>query len=128
MKFDDALSALSDNLTVESHDQFVRRINNGLQKIEKLRLENFNLKKQVAYDQKKYTDLKNAFVELRQSLKTQDLDILVGSSEVRELVAEKVSLQHTLKTLSDEVEFLSKKNEVLLKDLKTKDFYGAYRE
>ncbi len=43
-------------------------------------------------------------------------------------MAEKVSLHHTLKTLSDEVEFLSKKNESLLKDLKTKDFYGAYRD
>lgn len=37
-----------------------------------MRLENFNLKKQIAYDQKKYLDLKNAFVELRTSLKLQD--------------------------------------------------------
>ena len=33
--------------------------------IDKLRVENFQLKKQIAFDKKKYLDLKNAFIELR---------------------------------------------------------------
>jgi len=50
----------------------VTKINNGLQVIDKLRLENFNLKKQIAYDKKKYIDLKNAFLELRASMKEHE--------------------------------------------------------
>lgn len=41
---------------------------------------------------------------------------------------EKLNLQRTLKTLTDEVEFLSRKNEIFLKELKTKDYYGAYKQ
>lgn len=33
--------------------------------IDKLRVENFNLKKQIAFDKKKYLDFQNAFLELR---------------------------------------------------------------
>ena len=41
------------------------RINKGLEHIDRVRIENFDLKKQLAYDKKKYIDLKNAFLELR---------------------------------------------------------------
>jgi len=37
-------------------------------------------------------------------------------------------LQTTLKVLTEEVEFLSKKNETFLKELRNKDFYDAYRQ
>ena len=40
---------------------------------------------------------------------------------------EKQSLQFTLQTLTEEVEFLSKKNEMFLKELKNKDFYETYK-
>jgi len=33
-----------------------------------------------------------------------------------------------LKTLTEEVEFLSRKNEIFLKELKTKDYYTAYKQ
>ena len=45
------------------------KINQGLQAIDKVRIENFDLKKQIAYDKKKYIDLKNAFLELRAVMK-----------------------------------------------------------
>jgi hypothetical protein len=44
------------------------------------------------------------------------------------LIEEKLNLQNTLKVLTEEVEFLSKKNEGFLKELKRKDFYEAYRK
>ena len=47
----------------------VTKINNGFKTIDKLRLDNFNLKKQIAFDKKKYIDLKNAFLELRTQMK-----------------------------------------------------------
>lgn len=39
------------------------RVNEGLQQLENSRLENFNLKKLIAFDKKKYIDLKTAFLE-----------------------------------------------------------------
>lgn len=44
------------------------------------------------------------------------------------MLQEKFNLQRTLKTLTEEVEFLSRKNEIFLKELKTKDYYGAYKQ
>lgn len=43
-----------------------------MQAIDKVRVENFDLKKQIAYDKKKYMDLKSAFLELRASMKEQE--------------------------------------------------------
>ena len=48
--------------------------------------------------------------------------------EVQELIQDKLILQNTLKTLTDEVEFLSRKNEQFLKELNTKNYYAAYRQ
>ena len=42
------------------------------------------------------------------------------------MVLQKISLEQTLKLLSEEVEFLSKNNERLLKDLKKRDFFDKY--
>jgi len=39
--------------------------------MDKLRVANFELKKQLAFDRKKYLDLKNAFVELRLQMKEE---------------------------------------------------------
>jgi hypothetical protein len=49
----------------ESNEDVLTNISKGMKVIDKLRLDNFNLKKQIAYDKKKYIDLKNAFLELR---------------------------------------------------------------
>ena len=46
----------------DSYESIINKIHCGLEKIDRLRLENFNLKKQIAYDKKKYLDLKNAFI------------------------------------------------------------------
>ena len=45
-----------------------------------------------------------------------------------ELLEEKQRLQQTLRALTEEVEFLSKKNEQFLKDLRQRDFYSAYQQ
>lgn len=45
------------------------KLNNGLKTIDRLRLDNFNLKKLIAFEKKKYIDLKNAFLEQRQEMK-----------------------------------------------------------
>ncbi len=47
----------------------IEKINKGLAIIDKYRIENFNLKKQLALDKKKYIDLKNAFIDLNQLMK-----------------------------------------------------------
>lgn len=104
------------------------KINQGLQTIDQLRFENFNLKKQIAYDKKKYIDLKNAFLELKVKTKAQDEETFFKNPELKQLMDDKNNLQNTLKILTDEVEFLSKKNELFLKELKHKDFYDVYKQ
>jgi hypothetical protein len=37
-------------------------------------------------------------------------------------------LQSTLKTLTEEVEFLSKRNEKFLRELQSREYYAAYKE
>lgn len=44
------------------NDNLMLKINQGMLVIDQLRVENFNLKKQMAYDRKKNIDLKNAFI------------------------------------------------------------------
>lgn len=41
---------------------------------------------------------------------------------------EKLVLQNTLKVLTEEVEFLSMRNENFLKELKKQDYYSAYKQ
>lgn len=47
--------------------------------------------------------------------------------EKLQLVDEKVALQSTITTLTDEIECLSIKNEEFLSSLKKKDFYNEYQ-
>ena len=44
------------------------------------------------------------------------------------MLSEKRDLENNLKTLTNEVEFLSQKNAEFLKELKAKDFYDVYRQ
>ena len=53
---------------------------------------------------------------------------MIKDNEKELLVQEKLSLQETLKAMSEEVECLSKKNENFLKELKKRDFYQAYKQ
>jgi hypothetical protein len=48
--------------------------------------------------------------------------------DMHQIIAEKKDLENNLRTLTNEVEFLSKKNADFLKELKTKDFYAVYRQ
>lgn len=45
------------SVTHESNEAILTKINSGLSMIDKLRVDNFQLKKQIAYDKKKYLDL-----------------------------------------------------------------------
>ncbi|CDW91709.1 60s ribosomal protein l14-like protein [Stylonychia lemnae] len=65
--------------------------------------------------------MKNEFKQQEKDLYGEDKpDMLL-------LLNEKQNLQNTLRILTEEVEFLSKKNEKFLKELKQKDFYDAYK-
>ena len=97
----------------------------SLQVIEKLRLEKFYLKKEIAYEHKRYDDLKNAFIELRQETKDKHLDY--HEKDKLELVEDKLALQSTISTLTNEIESLSVKNEQFLTDLQSKEFYSDYQ-
>lgn len=48
--------------------------------------------------------------------------------DAKVLTQEKQDLQATLKVLTEEVEFLSKRNENFLKELKHRNFYTAYKD
>ena len=61
---------------------------------------------------------------MRNQIKEQQQDYL--RCDKRELLEEKQRLQVTLRALTEEVEFLSKKNEQFLRDLRQRDFYSAY--
>lgn len=50
------------------------------------------------------------------------------NTDIDTLTMEKMQLQSTLQTLTEEVEFLSKSNDRFLQQLKTKDFYTAYKD
>jgi len=71
-------------------------------------------------------DLKRALTEL-QSHKEH---IIVDNKfvDVNVLIQERHDLQETLKTLTEEVEFLSKKNEKFLRELQSREYYTAYKE
>jgi len=82
--------------------------------LDKLFQENFELKKEIAYEKKRYLDLMNAFIEFRHQVKQeQEEQFMVTDKD--QLLKEKQQLQLTLSTLTEEVEFLSKKNETFLK-------------
>lgn len=104
------------------------KVNQGLQQLEFVRLENFNLKKMIAFDRKKYLDLKTAFMELKVTVRQLEEEVFMRSPDLHQMAAEKKDLENNLKTLTNEVEFLSKKNEDFLKELKTKNFYDVYRQ
>ena len=69
----------------------------------------------------------NGFIELRNSIKQQEKEKST-MTDLDELIKERQQLQWTLQSLSQEVEFLSKKNEEFLKELKIKDFYKSYKQ
>jgi hypothetical protein len=56
----------------------------------------------------------------------QNEEEMKQTSENGTLILQKSSLEYTLKSLSEEVEVLSKKNERLLKDLTKKEYYNEY--
>ena len=52
----------------------------------------------------------------------------MSNPDLQQVLAEKKDLENNLKTLTNEVEFLSNKNADFLKELRTKDFYDVYRQ
>lgn len=93
--------------------------------------ENFGLKKDLAYEKKRYMDLMSAFLELRNSLKAPQSpakSVLSYTETHREdILTREKALEQTLMSLTEEVETLSQRNEEFLRDLRARhDFYGAY--
>lgn len=70
--------------------------------------------------------MKNAFIELRRDAKDKETDYT--DKEKYQLVEEKLALQSTIVSLTDEIEELSEKNEEFLKSLQSKDFYQDYQK
>jgi len=70
------------------------------------------------------SDLQEAYLNLKRKLKDREIDL--RKTEKGMLIIEKQQLEENIKLLSEEVEMLSVKNERLLKDLRTKDFYQTY--
>lgn len=103
----------------------VKQLESTLQIWDELRVDNFQLKTKLADECKKFHDLKECFIELRNTTENMKKDIV--DKEKLTLIEEKNSLECTLLSLSEEVEFLSQKNEEFLKHLQSKDFYEEYK-
>lgn len=84
------------------------------------------MKKEIAYERKRYNDLKSAFIELRREAKDKEMDYKDRSKQ--QLIDEKMAMQNTIVTLTDEIEALSVKNEEFLESLSKKEFYKEYRK
>lgn len=86
-----------------------------MERLDRVFTENFQLKRELAYEKKRYIDLMNAFLELRNSTKgppihqstsfTNDKSLLESRED--HLVKEKQALETTLMSLTEEVESLS---------------------
>jgi len=88
-----------------------------LKRIDELRAEKFALKKALLFERKKNKDLEEKFLELKRMMSQREEEIREQNGEVGDLVIQKNSLESTLKSLSEEVELLSQKNEKLLEYL-----------
>eukprot|EP00347_Sterkiella_histriomuscorum_P014602 403360255 len=103
------------------------QINYCLKRLDTTFKENFSLKKELAYEKKRFLDLLQAFNTLQVQAKQQEND-KKDLTEKEQLIRERNQLQNTLQNLTAEVEFLSNKNEMFLRELKTKDFYSTYKD
>ena len=88
-----------------------------MKRIDELRAEKFALKKALLFERKKNKDLEEKFLELKRMMSQREEEIREQNGEVGDLVIQKNSLESTLKSLSEEVELLSQKNEKLLEYL-----------
>lgn len=102
-----------------------KQLESSLKICDELRVDNFHLKQKLADECKKFHDLKEWFIELRNGMENMKKDI--KDKEKVTLIEEKNSLECTLLSLSEEVEFLSQKNEQFLRELQNKDFYEDYK-
>jgi hypothetical protein len=62
-----------------------------VENLDSLLQENFELKKEIAYEKKRYLDLMNGFMELRNSIKQQEKE-KQDPSDVEELINERQQL------------------------------------
>ena len=72
-----------------------------------VRMDNLKLKNELACECQKYMDLKQSFVKLHEGIEYMKLD--VKEKDKARLVEEKMSLESTLVSLTEEVEALSQK-------------------
>lgn len=57
-----------------------------------MRVENFELKKTLAFDRKKYLDLKDAFLELRSEMKEKEREMYLQNPDLQAILLEKLTL------------------------------------
>lgn len=87
--------------------------------------ENFQLKRELVLEKKRYIDCMNAFLELRDNQKLREKE----AGETSVTTSQCQQMQTTIVALSQEVEYLSSKNIEFLEDLKRKDsFYEIHRQ
>ncbi|CDW89827.1 UNKNOWN [Stylonychia lemnae] len=103
----------------------IKSVEEGLQRIEELRQEKYSFQKAYMQQHKLNQDLQQQFAEFKFQTQLRDEEIRKGG-EIEQLIVQKSQLEQTLVSLSEEVEILSQKNEKLLKDLKSHEFYEKY--
>lgn len=74
------------------NENILTRINKGLETIDRLRQENFNLKKQIAFDKKKQVDLRQAYMDLKTQMRQNEEDLFDRNPDIHELTKEKLNL------------------------------------
>ena len=71
-------------------EEALQMVTKGLQVIDKLRLEKFNLKRQLVWDKMKFNQLKKSMLEVKNEMKDRELDM--KRSSMGELIEEKRAL------------------------------------
>ena len=132
--------------TLDDPKKHLKYIKNGLLKFDDLLQENFKLKKEMAFEKKRYIDLTEAVSELKEGHRMQEAeerDIMQALEQQvnletpgknsdkklsREWALQKRQLQETIQAISGEVDYLTTKNNEYLTDLQSKEpFYDSYR-
>lgn len=96
------------------------------EKLTSLRRENYQLKKQVFLQKRKFFLLADAVEKTMKSVEEVQGDLRM--SEKGELYLAKMQLEMTIKNLTEEIEQLSERNHQLVQNLHTQNFFDKYQE
>ena len=111
----------------------ILRINKGrsqfnkyYEKLSNLRRENYDFKKSLILQKRKFFLLADAVDKTMKNVESCNEDLRM--SEKGEIYLAKAQLERTVKDLSEEIEHLSETNHKLIQDLRTKTFFDKYQE